>query len=318
MTQPVSVVIPCLDDRDLLEKNLPPLLEELENRALGDDVLVVDDTGEAVLAEWLAEHFPSVVCHSRKENGGFAVALLDGVKRAKHELVFSMNPDVLVHRGFMDPLVACIEDPDVHSVTPRVLLNGDEETVESVTEIFMRHGIGEVRQQGLEGKAEHFTTQPIPVAYGIGGTLLMRRDEFVSSGGFDPIYEPFYWEDVDLGWMGWRSGRQVLYQPASVVEHHHRGTIGSRVPKDLVRAVIEKNRLLFQWKVMDTPEVLEKHVAALYRLAVDAWLGDQREELIWLTLALDQLKQVIKTRKSLPSAARDFEEIRRATSHELP
>ena len=63
---------------------------------------------------------------------------------------------------------------------------------------------------------------PTPVAFAVGGTCLFRRVEFLAGGGFDPLYEPFYWEDIDLCWQAWSAGRRVLYQPASVVEHHHR------------------------------------------------------------------------------------------------
>ena len=314
MTRPVSIVIPCLDDRDLLERSLPLLLAERDRRALGDEIVVVDDTGEGVLASWLADRFPEVVAVAREANGGYAAALLEGVGKASHELVFCMNPDVFVRPGFLDPLVACLDDEEVHSVAPRVLLNGDPERVESITAIDVRRGLGQVRQVGLEGRADAFVAAPIPVAYAIGGTCLLRRDEFLAEGGFDPLYEPFYWEDVDLGWRAWRAGRRVLYQPASVVEHHHRGTIGKRVPRDLTVAMIERNRLLFQWKYLDDEQALADHLAALYRLAVDTWLAGEREDLLWLLLALDELDAALAARDALPEARRSFEEIRRLSS----
>jgi GT2 family glycosyltransferase len=306
-------VIPSLDDRELLAASLPPLFAELERRALGDEVVVVDDTGAGSLAAWLATSFPTVHALAREQNGGFAAALRSGVEAAKHALVFCMNPDVVVRRGFLDPLVACLEDPTVHSVTPRVLLNGDESKVESVTEFHVQEGLGRVRQRGLEGEAERFVGMPIPVAYAIGGTCLLRRDEFLANG-FDPLFEPFYLEDLDLGWQAWRRGQKVLYQPASIVEHHHRGTIGKRVPRDFVVAVIERNRLAFQWKSIDDPDLLAKHVAALYRMALDAWISDSRDELVWLALALDHMEAALASRAAQETPAASFAEIRRLSS----
>ena len=69
------------------------------------------------------------------------------------------------------------------------------------------------------------------------------------------LFAPFYWEDVDLCLCAWRRGRRVEEVPSSVVEHHHRGTIGSAVPEDLVLAAIEKNRHLLLWKHLDEGEV---------------------------------------------------------------
>jgi len=316
VTRPVSIVLPSLFDTGLFERSLPPLLAETARRDVNDEVLVVDDTGDDLLGPWMRERFPTVRILAREENGGFAKALLDGVAAAEHPLVFCMNPDVVVTERFLEPLIECLEDPTVDSAVPQILLHGDREKIESVTEIRIRRGLGEVGQPGLEGRASEFRDKVRPVAYAIGGACMLRRDEFVGAGGCDPIFEPFYWEDVDVGWRAWRAGKSVLYAPASVVEHHHRGTIKGRVKEGLVRAMIEKNRLLFQWKYLDDEDEIREHMAALYRWAIDAWLGDEREELIWLALALDQIQEVAASRERLPAATRGYGEIRSLTSAE--
>lgn len=296
MTRAVSVVVPCLDDRDLLERHLPPLLAELDRRGAGDEVVLVDDTGSAVLEDWAAEHFPACRVLSNVRNSGFAQTLLAGVEGAKHELVFSMNPDVLVHEGFLDPLVACMAEDDVFAVAPRVLLDG-EDRVESITELAVRDGDVRILQPGLEPGASTSGPLPRPIVFAVGGTCLLRREAFLEVGGMDPLYEPFYLEDLALCFDAWSRGLRVLYQPASVVEHHHRGTIGKLVDADFVRAVIEKNRMLFQWSRLDEPELLQDHLGALYRRATDAFLSDSSEELVWILLALDQADDALAARR---------------------
>jgi len=310
MSAPVSVVIPSLDDRELLERHLPPLLAEFERRAASDECVLVDDTGERVLGAWCAQRFPSVRVVERERNGGFGRALGAGIEAARHELVFCMNPDVLVHAGFLEPLVACMQSARVHSVAPRVLLNGAAERVESLLELEWDEGVAKLRQRGLEGEAAQHESQREPVAFAIGGTCMLRRSEFLAAGGLDPLYEPFYFEDLDLGWRAWRAGRTVAYEPRSVVEHHHRGSIGKRIPKERVRAIIERNRLLFQWKFLDDARLARQHVEALYRQAIDAWLRGRREELVWLLLALERQDQAHAARRALPPATLEFEDIR--------
>jgi GT2 family glycosyltransferase len=119
---------------------------------------------------------------------------------------------------------------------------------------------------------------------------------------------------VDVGWRAWRAGQRVLYVPASIVEHHHRGTIRSRVSERVVRAAIEKNRLLFQWKYLDTEASVEAHVAALHRWAIDAYLRDEREELVWLALALEQVAEARASREALPPSELDFDRLRELSS----
>jgi len=312
VTPSVSIVVPCLDDRDLLVKHLPALLEELERRGEGDEVILVDDTGRDVLAEWAAEEFPACRVLAQVRNAGFAQALLAGVEAARNELVFSMNPDVRVHEGFLAPLVACMAEEGVFAVAPRVLLDGTDR-VESITELRTSQGALEIRQPGLAEDWEPTDALPRPVVFAVGGTCLLSRSAFLERGGMDPLYEPFYLEDLDLCFQAWLRGERVLYQPASVVEHHHRGTIGKLVDPAFVRAVIEKNRILFQWKFLDEPELVEEHVGALYRMALDAYLGDSREELIWILLALDQLEDALAARKGRRRGKRRFRDVLEAS-----
>jgi GT2 family glycosyltransferase len=56
--------------------------------------------------------------------------------------------------------------------------------------------------------------------------MMVRKTEFLSLGGFDPLYF-MYFEDVDLCWRYWLSGYKVLYVPQSVVYHRFGGTTGS-------------------------------------------------------------------------------------------
>lgn len=308
-TRPVSVVMPSLDDLELLERHLPALLAEFARRACDDELLIVDDTGRDALASWIAARHPGVRVHAMPRNGGFAQALLEGVRRARHELVFCMNPDVLVRPGFLEPLIACLEDRRVHSASPRVLLQGDERRIESVTEVAWVEGLLRIVQPALEGEVESYERGRRDIAYAIGGTCLLRRSEFVAAGGFDPLYEPFYLEDTDLGLVALRAGRRVLYEPESVVEHHHRGTIGKRFARPFIVAVIERNRMLLQWKLIDDPARAQAHVAALVRLATDAVLCNEREPLVWLALALERLEELERSRRALPPAVVGLEEL---------
>jgi GT2 family glycosyltransferase len=243
-----------------------------------------------------------------EQNRGFARAMRAGIEAAKNELIFAMNPDVHVRPGFLDPLVACLAEDDVWAVVPRILLGGKEDAIESFAFLRERNGLIELDQPALRGERSPANLRLGPVAFAVGGACLYRRADFLATG-FDPLYEPFYWEDIDWSWTGWRQGKRVLYQPASVVEHQHRGTIGRRVSKDFVRAMVERNRLLFAWKHIDTPDLQRRHLGALYRWALDVYLEDRREELVWLAFALGEIERALASRSKLAPASRDIGEI---------
>ena len=83
MTQPVSVVVPALDDTKQFEKHLPDLLSEFDRRKLGDEVIVVDDTGDDVLRRWFEQEFPRVKGVVHGQNRGPGRSLLSGARAAK-------------------------------------------------------------------------------------------------------------------------------------------------------------------------------------------------------------------------------------------
>lgn len=309
MSRPVSVVIPALDDFELFDRNLPQLFSELARRDRDDEVLIVDDTGRDVLRARLGETFPRARVLVGEENAGFAASLRFGMEQARHELCFSMNPDVFVRAGFLEPLISCLDDPKTVAAVPKVLLNGDEDRIESLVALELSGGLVGIHQPGLEEGVKEDVLKTRPVAFAVGGACLLRKREFLEGGGFDPLFEPFYWEDVDWCWNHWRAGRRSVYVPASVVEHHHRGTIGRLVPPELVRAALEKNRLIFHWKHIDDPELLKEHVEALYRLVFEAWLEERRLDLVWLNLALDQAEDALKARRSLTKSKLAFDEV---------
>lgn len=303
----VSIVIPALADTALLTRNLPPLLAELERRQAEDEIVVVDDSGDGLLAPWMEDRHPTVRVLTQAENGGFGSALLAGAREARCELMFAMNPDVSVRPGFLDPLVDALLDPSVFAVSPRVLLDGDESRPESHN--LLRFEDGRLQIVPREWSVDPQEARPVPFC--VGGAFLVDRAEFLAGEGFDPLFEPFYWEDVDLCLAAWRRGRRVLEIPLSVVEHHHRGTIGACVPEELVTAAIEKNRLLLFWKYLDTQRDAHDHLASLWRDALDAAMAGRREELVWLALALQELPRVNRSRESLPKAERSLDQVLR-------
>jgi len=308
MSLPLSIVIPTLDDRELLATCLAALLPELERRALGDEVVVVDDSGAAdgqhgsASADSLAAHLAAsdagvsgsgftLRCLANSRNLGFARSLHAGVAAARHGLVLALNPDVCVRPGALEPLVETLtRHADVALVAPYVLQGGEDGGEESVPALVFEDGFHRIVRSPLDvtpGEVSSAYPDGVPAGFALGGACLMRRDEFLAAP-YDPRFEPFYWEDVDLAERARAAGRRVLVDPRSVVEHWNRGTIGERVPESLVRAAIEKNRLLFTWKHERDPERLREHLETLAGRVLEHATCEQREELIWLLLALEQ------------------------------
>lgn len=310
----VSIVIPALRPCDKLARCMESVRLALAARPGSDEVILVDDSGTGAVAAWAAEAAPFATLVDPAQNLGFARAVAAGLAEAHGELVFLMNSDLAVRPGFLEPLVAAMQSDEVFAAVPRVLRAGEQGRVESLVRLDCSGGRLRVLQpyaeEGTAAPPEEALSAIRPVPFALGGACLARRADLVGEAGFDPLFEPFYLEDVDLGWRAWRSGRRCVHVPESVVEHANQGTIGALVPREVALDAIEKNLLLFQWKHLDG-EALAEHLDALERRALDAWLCGERHELEVLALALEQLEAALGARARLPAPVASFAELAR-------
>jgi GT2 family glycosyltransferase len=243
-TRAASLVVPNWNGKDLLARFVPSWLEAIRNHP-GSEVIVVDNGSEDGSADWLRANYPQVKVLALPKNLGFGGGSNAGFRAAKNDVVVLLNSDMRVEPDFLAPLLAGFTDPGVFAVSCQIFL-GDptkrrEET--GLTGGWWRDG-----QLRVTHREDEKVEGLFPCFYGGGGSCAFDRRKFLALGGFDEILAPFYLEDTDIGFMAWKRGWKVLYQPASVVHHEHRGTIGKKFSPSYIDSVLKKNFILFVWK----------------------------------------------------------------------
>jgi O-antigen biosynthesis protein len=239
-----TVVIPNWNGRDLLEKYIPSIRAALAGNP-ANQILVVDNGSTDGSAEFLRQTFPDVDVLALPENLGFGGGSNAGFEAAKNDIVVLLNSDMRVAEDFLAPLLEGFADPEVFAVSCQIFFTDPAKLREEtgLTQAWWQDGSLRVRHRIDDEVKDLF-----PCFYGGGGSCAFDRAKFLSLGGFDPILAPFYLEDTDLGFMAWKRGWKVLYQPRSVVYHEHRGTIGKKFSPEYIQDVLRKNYLLFTWK----------------------------------------------------------------------
>ncbi len=97
-----------------------------------------------------------------------------------------------------------------------------------------------------------------------GGSSIFDKNKFLKLGGFDEIYKPFYWEDIDLGFRAWRSGYYCYFEPLSKVDHYHQlGAIVKSSSTFRIKSVSYKNQFLFVWKNIGDYYLITLHIVWL-------------------------------------------------------
>lgn len=271
-TDRLSVVIPTWNGRDLLEQYLPSVVAAAGFHE-DNEILVVDNASTDGTADFIRAGFPpetKVRLLELEKNLGFGGGNNAGVAAARHDIVVVLNNDMRVEPDTLLRLLEGFRGPgEVFAVSAQIFFRDParrrEET--GLTEGDFRSGFFRV------GHVAEEETGLYPAFYAGGGSSAYDRRKFLELGGFDPLFHPFYMEDTDLSYAAWKRGWQVLYQPAAVVHHEHRGTIGKHYNAEQIAAVLKKNHVLMVWKNVHNWAWLWPHWLFLFAGAVVSFLS---------------------------------------------
>ena len=269
-----SVVIPNWNGRELLEKYLPSVITALTNFPQSE-IIVVDNGSEDGSAQFVREYFPEVRVLALERNLGFGGGSNAGFRAARHDVAVLLNSDMRVDSNFLQPLLDGFENDKTFAVSCQIFFSDPDKPREEsgLTEGWWSQGGLKVRHR-IEPEIRGL----YPCFYGGGGSCAFDRKKFLELGGFDELLKPFYLEDTDLGYLAWKRGWKVLYQPASIVYHEHRGTIGKCFSESYIDSVLKKNFLLFTWKNIHNWQWLVVHFFFTWTGAMLSWLaGDSPE-----------------------------------------
>jgi GT2 family glycosyltransferase len=256
----VSIVVPNFNGRAHLERYFGSVVRVAAERP-GTEVIVVDDASTDDSVAFLGRAFPGIRVIERLRNGGFGEAANTGAMAASGEILVFLMTDLEAEQGLLAPLLEHFADPKVFAVSPRIITAGAEHGDASITRIVFSRGMFHLDWPGVRPGYQG-NGHPQEIAFATGGAMACDRAKFLALGGFDPLYAPFYWEDVDLSYRARRRGWRVLSEPQSVVYHPEPHAIISALPASRHAARIsERNRFLFTWANADRAVMLLRHGA---------------------------------------------------------
>jgi GT2 family glycosyltransferase len=258
----VSIIIPNWNGADLLRANLPSVLVASENYKGDAEIIVVDDASTDTSVGLLREAYPGVKLVVHRHNEGFGRACWSGARAAGHPVLIFLNSDVEVAPGFIAPLAGSFEDPAVFAASP--LIFNDNQNLSNVTVSIPYFRRGKIRYESSPLSLLMHNTSPLPypwyTLFPPGAAFAVDRNRFTELRGFDDLFNPFYYEDTDLGFRAWRRGWKCIVVPASRVTHHHKGTIARSFKKFKVSAIRKRNRLFYLWKNLTSAKMLRQHL----------------------------------------------------------
>jgi len=279
----ISVIIPTYVKQQLL-RNLRQNLTFLKEC----EILIVNDNPKYSLKNDLKE-FKNIVLIENGQNLGFAVSVNKGVKRATKKYIMLLNDDVLLlDSSYRKAIGLFAKDPSLFAVS--FAQKEKDNSIVGKNILYWKRGI----IYHSKAKDARFGQN----AWADGGACLIDKDKFLELGGFDPIYSPFYWEDIDLSYQAWKQGYKILFAPDILLEHHHKSTIGKYFSNNLIETTAFRNQFSFIWKNIIDVDLLFKHIFFLpINLIYYSLLKKQKNFVRGFSSAVMNLKVILTTRK---------------------
>ena len=220
-------LVGCLD---AVERHAPP--------GLPIEVVVVLNAAEPGLGEAVRDR-PVVRLVTSDVSLGSPGGLNFGVRHARGDLIHVLHDDAVVEPGWLDPLVAVLDErQEVGAVGSRVLW--PDGTIQAAGNVLWRDG-RTTAWLGVPPDAATAGDAPYLVDYCASASLLVRRAAWEAVGGPDEVFHPAYYTDVDLAMALRGQGYVSVCEPRSRVRHQRGGS--TREPFRLF--ISERNRKVF-------------------------------------------------------------------------
>ena len=218
-TPAVSIVIASHEGMEYL----PACLESVFAQTYSDfEAIFVDSASTDGSLDYVTATHPTVRVIRSDVNLGFGKGNNLGASSAKGKYILFLNPDTIVTKDFLHPLVQELEsNPGVGAAQSKIMRASNPGIIDSAgayltwTGVWVHFGRGEPN--------ELIGSDPLEVLGACGTCLLVRRDLFEELNGFDPDFF-VYFDDADFSWRVWLRGFGVVMVPKSVIYHWGSGT----------------------------------------------------------------------------------------------
>ncbi len=234
-----SIIILAYNHWDITTRCLASLLSAPVEREY--EVILVDNGSEAPMPDYYPSMLPGIrIVHSEFNRGygggyNFAAEFANG-----DELVLLSN-DIIVTPGWLDELHRVkVANPGTLIVGPKYLtLDG---TLLEAGSVVFNDGTPWALGRGNDSRSPFFNFVR-ESHYVSTACVLVDRNFFITTGGFDPRYGAGYFEDTDLCTRAHQIGGHVMYTPLACILHQESSSFGNQKA-----ALMDKNRQVFAEK----------------------------------------------------------------------
>lgn len=293
MKNSLSIVVVNYNGRDLLKESIPTILEAADFSSLSWEIIVVDNASSDDSLTFLAKRYPNVITLPVERNN-YWFSVNEGIRISSHHYLFLLNNDVKLERHSIRYLFDHFtkdNEGDLFAVTPQ------EMSWDGTIATKGAQGITVTKEIIMPSEKSFYFDRPC-MTFNADNSMF-SKEKLMRLGLFDPLFTPFWYEDVDIAYRAWKAGYRIIYEPQARIYHKSSTTINKYISLDDQKRYFYKNSLLFIWKdITDARLFLWLNFLSLLKLLKALFfLGSQRQVFLGFMMALGSLKRLKISRK---------------------
>lgn len=254
-----NLVVLNFNGRELLERFVPSWVRAVQESAYPCRLTILDNASTDGSREFMRSQYPKIEWVDAPENK--VLSSYNAYAKHVHEdILIFLNNDIETKPGFINPLVdPFVDNPDVFFVAT----HGDCPVVKE------RWGVLSAELEDAEYK-ERCRSAGYSLSAGVGA---FHRQKFLELGGYDELYLPGRYEDMDLCYRGWKKGWLGIYAPKSEKYHVGGASFEKHFSSRQTQKLVFRNGILFTLKnITDKKRLLKFFVLTSLRVIVSALL----------------------------------------------
>ena len=239
-----SIIIPVYNQVGYTLNCLRSILRSERNHEY--EVILVDDCSSDI-SYALPALFKNLRYYRNYKNQGFIDNCNYGASIATGEILIMLNNDTTVRPDWLSVILRSFEEYESVGIVGAKLVYPDGRLQEAGG-ILWDDGSAWNYGRGQDPRATQYNYARF-ADYVSGACLAVRREEYLSCGGFDTAYRPAYCEDSDFCLRLRSRGRKVLYQPFLEVTHFEGVSSGTSLKEGIKKyQVVNSERLARKWR----------------------------------------------------------------------
>lgn len=228
-----AVVILNWNGKKMLERFLPSVTAHTQGDA---EVIIADNGSTDDSLDFVRVQYPGLRIIELDKNYGFAGGYNRALQQVKADYYVLLNDDVEVTPGWIEPVVAQMQQhPDTAICQPKLLMYDQRDTFEyagGAGGFLDKYGYPFCRGRmftSLEQDNGQYNT-PSEIFWASGAAMFVRADVWHQLGGLDDDFFA-HMEEIDFCWRAKNAGYRVEYCPQSTVFHVGGGTLPKSNPR---------------------------------------------------------------------------------------